>query len=150
MKRKAISLWQPWAQLLVLGIKRYETRSWSTEYRGELVVHAARRPTPEVEDLNPRTGFPAVELEAIYRRLEREGFARGELALGAALGTVILDDVIPTEQLEPLHERVGPEELLLGNFAPGRFAWRVSCPLVWIPPRPCRGAQRLFELEVPA
>lgn len=30
---KAISLWQPWASLMAVGAKRYETRSWGTLYR---------------------------------------------------------------------------------------------------------------------
>lgn len=27
---KAITIWQPWASLLVSGRKKYETRSWAT------------------------------------------------------------------------------------------------------------------------
>lgn len=47
---KALTLWQPWASLIALGIKRIETRSWSTNYRGPLAIHAAKRP-PGVEML---------------------------------------------------------------------------------------------------
>lgn len=39
---KAISLHQPWAQLVVAGRKRIETRSWKTSHRGPLLIHAAR------------------------------------------------------------------------------------------------------------
>ncbi|WP_371822846.1 hypothetical protein [Cohnella sp. LGH] len=28
---KAITVWQPWATLIALRLKRYETRSWSTK-----------------------------------------------------------------------------------------------------------------------
>jgi activating signal cointegrator 1 len=38
---KALSLWQPWASLVALGVKTIETRSWSTSYRGPLAIHAA-------------------------------------------------------------------------------------------------------------
>jgi hypothetical protein len=31
---KALSLWQPHAQAIALGLKPYETRDWSTRYRG--------------------------------------------------------------------------------------------------------------------
>ena len=41
---KAITVWQPWASLLVSGRKRYETRSWATTYRGPIAIHAAKRP----------------------------------------------------------------------------------------------------------
>lgn len=31
-----LSLTQPWAELVVIGAKTQETRSWKTDYRGEL------------------------------------------------------------------------------------------------------------------
>lgn len=37
---KALTLWQPWAQLIALGHKTIETRSWSTKHRGPLAIHA--------------------------------------------------------------------------------------------------------------
>ena len=42
MKIKAISLWQPWANLIAVGAKKYETRSWKTNYRGALLICASR------------------------------------------------------------------------------------------------------------
>lgn len=38
-----LTMHQPWASLLVQGIKRVEGRSWSTEHRGHLWIHAAAR-----------------------------------------------------------------------------------------------------------
>ena len=38
-----LTLWQPWATLVACGMKRIETRSWSTNYRGRLAIHAAAR-----------------------------------------------------------------------------------------------------------
>lgn len=39
---KALSLRQPWADLVVYGVKDVENRDWSTRHRGLLVIHAAR------------------------------------------------------------------------------------------------------------
>jgi activating signal cointegrator 1 len=39
---KVITLKQPWAELVKKGIKRIETRSWKTNYRGELYIHASK------------------------------------------------------------------------------------------------------------
>lgn len=37
---------QPWASLLVYGIKRIEGRSWPTQHRGRLWIHAtSQKPT---------------------------------------------------------------------------------------------------------
>lgn len=38
---KVLTLHQPWASLVALGVKTIETRSWSTQYRGPLAIHAA-------------------------------------------------------------------------------------------------------------
>lgn len=37
---KVITLKQPWATLVAEGIKEYEFRSWKTNYRGKLLIHA--------------------------------------------------------------------------------------------------------------
>jgi ASCH domain len=42
VSRLALSLKQPWAALLVAGRKSIEVRRWTTPYRGELLIHAAR------------------------------------------------------------------------------------------------------------
>ena len=42
---KAISLWQPWASLIPLGLKHYETRSWKTNYRGKLLICSTAKST---------------------------------------------------------------------------------------------------------
>jgi hypothetical protein len=38
---KAISIRQPWAHLVVSGIKTIENRHWSTDYRGVVLIHAS-------------------------------------------------------------------------------------------------------------
>ncbi len=42
--RYALSIKQPWATLLVHGLKCIEVRSWPTIQRGEVLIHAARIP----------------------------------------------------------------------------------------------------------
>lgn len=37
---KALTIHQPWAQLIALGVKTIETRSWSTRHRGAIAIHA--------------------------------------------------------------------------------------------------------------
>lgn len=39
---KALSIRQPWAWLIVNGHKDIENRSWSTRYRGPVLIHAAK------------------------------------------------------------------------------------------------------------
>lgn len=39
---KVLSLKQPWAELVVSGRKKIETRKWNTSFRGEFFVHASK------------------------------------------------------------------------------------------------------------
>ena len=39
---KALSLTQPWAQLIAIHAKKVETRSWPTSFSGVLAIHAAK------------------------------------------------------------------------------------------------------------
>ena len=39
---KVITLKQPWATMIAEGLKEYEFRSWKTNYRGKLLIHAGK------------------------------------------------------------------------------------------------------------
>lgn len=39
---KVITIKQPFATLIVEGIKKYEFRTWKTNYRGEIFIHAGK------------------------------------------------------------------------------------------------------------
>lgn len=43
MKVKVLTVKQPWASLIVHGIKDIENRSWSTKFRGRVLIHAAAK-----------------------------------------------------------------------------------------------------------
>ena len=40
---RAITIRQPWAELIVRGDKDVENRSWRTRHRGPLLIHAGAR-----------------------------------------------------------------------------------------------------------
>lgn len=39
---KTITIKQPYASLIAEGLKEYEFRTWKTNYRGELLIHAGK------------------------------------------------------------------------------------------------------------
>jgi hypothetical protein len=41
---KALSVKQPWANMIAKGEKTIETRPWSTDYRGEILIVSSRDP----------------------------------------------------------------------------------------------------------
>lgn len=132
---KAISLWQPYASLIALNIKRFETRHWSTSYRGEIAIHAAKRWTGEEEH---------------YWNYFTEHFdcpLPFDAPLGAMLCICKLTHVGRTEEVVT---RISNMEREMGNFSPGRFAWRMEVLEVFPTPIPTRGQQGIFDWIRPA
>lgn len=88
----ALSVRQPWAALLAVGLKTVEVRTWPTRRRGPVYIHAARRPDerPEAWALVPphcrelaalRGGLIAVgELVDCVRYETAEAFAAATAA----------------------------------------------------------------------
>jgi hypothetical protein len=84
----ALSLKQPWATLLVHGLKTVEVRRWPTARRGRILIHAARIPDerpeawahvpPELEPEARQLGgiLGAAELLACTAYRDLETFAR--------------------------------------------------------------------------
>jgi hypothetical protein len=46
---RALSVKQPWAALIVAGVKTVEVRTWPTRRRGPFLVHASKVPDPRPE-----------------------------------------------------------------------------------------------------
>ena len=44
---KALSLKQPFAELIVSGKKTIELRNWNTKFRGKFLIHASKIPDSE-------------------------------------------------------------------------------------------------------
>lgn len=134
---KAISVLQPWAQLLVLGAKKYETRSWKTRHRGPLLIHAGRTFADAARAL--------CGAEPFRRVLARAGIrGPGYLARGVLLGAVVLEDCVPTDQV--VFDNADEQELAFGDFRPGRWAWRLAKPTLLAEPMPYQGMRGIFDV----
>ena len=134
---RALSLWQPWASLIVSGIKRFETRSWRSQYRGLLAIHAAKRPTD----------FTATrDLADLIRQVK--GHSPSELPRGTLVGFVEVVAYHPTHEIR---ERLSREELRAGNYADGRWAWELQHPRwlpSYVPYKKYRGRQGLWKIRI--
>jgi hypothetical protein len=67
---KALTLTQPWATLVAVGAKRIETRSWSTNYRGPIAIHAAKGFPDYAEQACHEEPFRSVLRDAGITRIE--------------------------------------------------------------------------------
>lgn len=126
---KALSLWQPWASLVGQGVKIDETRHWSTDYRGPIAIHAAK--TLDV------AGAP----DALCRSVFGEFWPK-VVPLGVVICVAELYDCAPAERVA---DHITPANLAAGNFARGRFAWRLRDVRRLRAPIPLTGRQGLYN-----
>jgi hypothetical protein len=149
---RALTLMQPYASLVIAGLKKIETRSWRTHYRGPLAIHAGGN------------------LPAAYRKLcYTPPFARAlaglghdspdDLPRGVVLGTVELvgclwmkrhraDGVIGLDGIcigADCDPRITPTERAFGVYDDARWAWILANPVPFETAIPAQGLQRVWE-----
>lgn len=136
---KAITLYQPWATLVVLGAKKIETRSWGTKYRGPLAIHASQKFTGRMKLLMFQEPFFSALKEDLYFDME------GDLPTGCIVGSVALVGCRKIDLITPLV--LTDREKAFGNYTPGRFMWFMENSFRSVLRRPTRGKLGLWEWE---
>lgn len=113
---KALTICQPYAELIVRGEKVIENRTWPTAYRGPLAIHAGKSRAWMTAD--DQWKFPA-------------------MVFGAIVATATLRDCVRVADL--------PAELRDNEHANGPWCWLLSDVTGLVPPVPCCGAMGLWE-----
>ena len=113
---KALSVQQPWAYLLFLG-KDIENRTWRTEFRGELLIHASMTVD---QDAMIQSHIHGIKIPK-----------RSQLKTGGIIGKVTIVDCV--EESDSIWFE-GPYGLVIGSFQRLKF-------------RPYKGALGFFEVE---
>jgi activating signal cointegrator 1 len=128
---RALSLTQPWATAVAIGIKQWETRSWPTSVRGEIAIHAAK-------------GFPRWAKDFAQEEQDAGRLPKGQLPLGSI---VCLAELIECRQAETVDKEIGDIERSYGDYSDGRFAFKLinvrplAEPVLW------RGALGFWSVE---
>jgi len=147
---KGLSLTQPWATLVAIKAKRIETRSWSTNYRGVVAIHAAKAMPTHALDfcysdpartclrdaLGPkiwRRELPLGAIIAVARLTDCRRIHEGQVSDAWKLGDTVF---LPTDE----------RELAFGDYTAGRWMWFLCKIRQLSTPIPCRGALGLWEL----
>lgn len=135
---KTISLWEPWGTAIRKRLKKIETRSWWTNYRGPLAIHCAK--TRESDDF--------IFDPMVREHFEFAGiFQTDQLAFGCIVATCDLVEVVPTEVLTHCG-LVTPMEMAFGDYRAGRFGWRLENVVPLDRPVLFRGAQGFFNVPL--
>lgn len=129
-KVKVFTLKQPWAQLVVEGHKKFETRSRRTNYTGELYIHASQVMHPNEAQLCKTEPFKSVIANPY------------ELKTGHIIGRVFVEECIPTEVAV---KEIDDKEFAFGDYTAGRWAWRLSKPEILVNPVHAKGNIILWD-----
>ena len=121
---KALSLTQPYASLIIDRRKKIETRSWGTQYRGELAIHAAK----------------SIDRDACVNF----GYNPDTIVRGAIIGIAELTECFRFLSFAFTSKEFSDEEISYGDFTPGRYGFRLE-RVRTCPPIPCRGSLGLWE-----
>src|SRR5688500_17891096 len=116
----ALSIQQPWAELILYGRKSIELRTWTTDYRGKLWIHTGQKSNPELD-----------------RR-----FQLTDLFRGGYIGTVTLEHVYSMDRDKWV--RWQEQHLDGGPYHRGFFGWVLSNPVRFENPIPAPGQLNLF------
>jgi hypothetical protein len=151
---KALTIWQPWASLIMVGATPFEFRKWDYRARGRslegsrIVVHAgARKVQPrEVQEilLNLWGGEPTGLIHDPARELlVKIGFRPGDggpmLPVAHGLGTAILGK--PRKASEIFGRGRGDSDRIDQQI----WAWPLTDIKHFEPPIPMRGAQGFWN-----
>lgn len=143
---KALTIKQPWASLVALGEKRFETRSWQTHYRGPIAIHAGKTIDKE-----------ACNVTEIIGALLKHGIkCYNDLPTGSVIAIAelvdchkIRHDYYPYNEEEMAVTENGlvikDDEYWFGDYTPGRFAWELTNVRFLDKPIPAKGQLNLWN-----
>lgn len=128
---KAITLWQPYASAITLGLKSYETRSWTTKLRGTILIHASKRTSVAEREFNKNSA----------------SFFDQPLLADPPLGAIIgKADIVDVFAVEDVRYDLSQTELYFGDYDDGRYAWKLENIHRLTNPIPYKGSQGLFTI----
>jgi activating signal cointegrator 1 len=132
---KAISLWQPWATYIT-EFKHYETRSWYTSYRGDILICSAKKQSRDLASQHDhiRSEY-CLDMPSFY-----------DLPFGEIIALATISDCIKMNTTLILKQP--EEEIAVGDWQVGRFAWKLEN--IRKPKRAIAvvGKQGLFDVDV--
>ena len=122
---RALSLRQPWAELILSGKKTIETRTWNTSYRGTFWIHASIASNPD--------------------HMKEFGFGSQDFNRGAIVGSAELVSVIAYPSLAAFQADASKHCVRIDHWEKPLFGYVLS-NVKRIEPIPCKGMLNFFPL----
>lgn len=153
---KAITIREPWATLVAIGAKQIETRSWPTNYRGPIAIHASKKITSREVDLATNLDHPigrAIQKAGVQIFWQPDVIGATHQAFsetrGCVIATATISDCIQftQENVRTLCAVYGAHELDFGDLTVGRYGFILSRVQRLDTPIPAKGQLGLWDLS---
>lgn len=130
---KVLSIQEPYVSLISKGLKFIETRSWKTNYRGEILIHASLGKKSMKNIDNPDVIKLIDDIQMMY----------GKIVCSANIVDCVLMDEIFINQIKKNHI-----EYILGIYEIGRYAWILENIKLLNEPIKAKGKLNLWDYEL--
>lgn len=127
---KVVSIIEPWASLIKEKVKYIETRSWKTNYRGKIYIHASLKKVPKKDE----------RINNLISLLKDKDFKYGHIIAEATLVDCIYMD---EEFLSKIKNN--NQEYICGEYSLGRYAWVLEDIKELETPIPAKGSLGIWN-----
>jgi len=136
---KAITVKQPWASLIVEGVKDIENRTWKTNFRGRVLIHAGMKPDNIKLEIEGQASVKEIQMFSALGKAEDDGL------FGAIIGSVEIVDCVE------YHKSIWAEKSIdiYDQFSLDRheaiYNWVLANPIKFDNPIPCKGKLSFWD-----
>jgi len=121
---RALTIRQPFPELILRKRKPFEIRSWKTNYRGPLLIHSAAKIKTDCA--------------------QEAGIKAGTLTTSAFVGIAVLSDVRKYTRAD---SKLLNQRRAIGGWSPGLFSWVLKKPIRFARPIRANGKLGLFRIS---
>ena len=131
---KVLSLIEPYATLIKNGVKTIETRSWKTNYRGKLYIHASTTKIPKAYEEN----------RELMSLVDINNLNYGKIICSCEL----VDCIKMTDEFINDIRKNRKNEYITGIYDIGRYAWILENIKQLDAPIKAKGKLNIWEFNV--
>ncbi len=125
---KVLTIKEPWGSLIINGYKKYEFRSWKTNYRGKILIHTSQSIERDNKEKFKQYGI--------------------EYQPGCIIGEAILTDCILVDE-KFIKELRKENPLVYGKSGHNEtYAWKLECVKKYDNVIHCKGKLGLWNYDV--
>ncbi len=149
---KSLTLYQPWASLVAMGEKKFETRGWPTNYRGPILIHAGKKPF-KTDSYLDRELYPFADALGLPDIYSFDSMPCGSIIAVAELVNclkIVSRVKVSGNQFFARLENeqdITRNELYFGDYEVGRFAWELANVHRLAEPIRAKGMQRIWNFD---